>query len=547
MTSPYFKLLKKVFVRTCHSKKHRLNLFMAILFLTIGIVANVCTPIVFKKIIDNLHFDESFIPLLLLVGYGVLWTLSHSTDSLKEIFMNTVIERSTRLLNAHLFQNLYLLPEKIYLEHKIGSIINIVNRAQKSLPIILWTISLQIVPVIVESICVSYILLKNYAFHNVIILVLTIFFFVIYTFLGTKIALKAREKTIECEKNVDSKIIDWIKNLELVRVFGKSKHAFRDYNKHLMLKEVTEIKYLTIFSGLQLGQTIMLGMGLSLMTLYLGLEVKEGNLSIGDFVLFNTYFIQFIGPVGVLGYAFKDLKKAFLEIRDVITILNQVPRPSKSLKNLEGDNFQIEFKNVSFSYDKKVVFKKLSFIIKPREIAVIIGKTGSGKSTLFKLLTRSFKPDEGNIYINGIDINSLSLYSLRSVLGIMPQDNGLIDATIEDNIVFFHEKSSFVDLEEAAKRSHIWDTIQKLPHRFRSFVGENGARLSGGEKQRICLARLFLRQPGICLFDEPTSALDETTEKHIYDNIRRFLSKSTRIIITHRSSFAHKADKVIYL
>lgn len=461
--------------------------------------------------------------------------------------MNKVIARSARLLNFYIFQQIYLLPHKFYIDQKIGSITSIINRAQKSLPTILWSVTLNIFPIFIEFLCIFYILLKSYEIYHALILIITILSFMVYTFFGTKTALREKEKAIEAEKKVDSKVIDWLKNLEIVRLFGKSHYAFKDYNDSLIGREKTEVNFLNVCCGLHLGQTILLGIGLSLMTYYLGQAVQEKEITLGDFVLFNAYFIQFIGPISILGYTFKDLKKSLLEIRDVILILDKVPPPQKNPYVLKGKEFSIEFKNVSFSYGGKKILNKLSFVINPGDLAIIIGPTGSGKSTILKLLTGFYEPDEGTIYINGINIKKICLDSLRKVIGVMPQDNNILDTTIKNNISFFDDEVSLSDLRKASKKAKIWMSIQKLPFQLDTLVGEGGSLLSGGEKQRICLARIFAKHPEICLFDEPTSFLDEKNAHIIYENIQKYLKKSTRIVITHKLSFIERADKVVTL
>ena len=541
------QLLKTIFLKTCRKKKNKLRVIFSFLFLSISVFTNILLPISFKKIVDNLNLENSGCISFFLMGYGLLWIISHSCEPLRELFMHRIIERSTRLLNFHIFQQLSFLSQKFYIEQKIGSITNIINRAQKSLPTILWTIMFHVIPVFIEFICVFYILIKSYKSYHVMILFLTIISFITYTLLGTKIILRRREKAIESEKKVDSKIIDWIKNLELVNHFGKSQYVFKNYNDCLKDREKTEISFLNISSIIQLGQTLILGVGLFLMTYFLGQAVINKEITLGDFVLFNAYFIQFIGPISILGYAFKDLQKSLLEIKDVINIIDQVPNNSENESFIKEKKIKIEFKNVSFYYNDKKVFEKLSFVINPGELALIVGATGTGKSTLIKLITRSYKPSEGVIYINDININNICLESLREIMGVMPQDNALIDTTIGNNICFFDSSSSFSKMKKASQRAKIWTYIEKLPNKFNTLVGENGSLFSGGEKQRICLARVFYRYPKLSLFDEPTSAVDEKTANMMYKNIQKHLKKSTKIIITHNINFAHNADKIITL
>jgi ABC-type transport system involved in Fe-S cluster assembly fused permease/ATPase subunit len=540
-------LLKTVFAETCKSRRHLLSLIFSVVFLILGVGASVMTPLVLKNIIDSFSLDQkpSFI-FILLTGYGLLWTLAQVSTHLREALLTRVAERSSRILACHVFQHLYSLPQHDLNKQKTGELTNTIRRAQKNLPMILWSTMLQISPIIIEICVVMLILIKNYSLDLIMVMTISLGIFIFYTVYKTGDSLNLRIHAIEAEKDADNKTMDWLVNLELVRNFGKSKHALEEYNSCLQNREDQEVQFLNSFIGIRIGQTLILGISLTLMTYILGNQVIEKQLSLGDFALFNAYFLRFIGPISVIGYTFKNTKKALLEMKGILEIFTIKPEQDGHI-DLHGDDFEIEFRNVFFKYKSKYILKNLSFVVCPRETAVITGPSGSGKSTVFKLLLRIYEPTSGNIFINGIDIRKISLSSLRKLWAIVPQDNALLDQTVADNIAFFDDKVSDQDVENAAKNASIQNSIQNFPAQYKTIVGERGTKLSGGEKQRISLARLFAKSPKICLFDEPTSALDLETEKTVCNNIKLYLSKATKIIISHRLYTINEADKVIRL
>lgn len=541
------RLLKNVLFETCKSRRHLLNLILSVLFLILGIGGNVMTPLILRNIIDDFNLDQKpFVISLFLIGYGLIWTLSQVSVHLRELLLAKVAERSSRILVYQIFQHLFSLPQNYLNERKIGESTNIIRRSQTNLPLILWSTLFHIVPVLIEIIVIMLILLKYYSFIHMLLMSISLSGFLFYTLYKTHTFLRLREFVVEAEKEFDNKTIDWLLNLELVRNFGKTKYALEEYSSCLQKRENEEVLFLNSFIGTRIGQSLILGSSLTLMVYLLGNQVIEQNLSLGGFMLFNAYFLQLIGPISVIGYTFKNTKKSILEMKGVLELFSIKPEADGDI-NLQGDNFEIEFRNVSFKYKTQYILKNLSFVVYPRETAVICGPSGAGKSTVLKLLLRIYEPISGEILINGIDIRKISLESLRRLWAIVPQENTFLDQTIYDNIAFFDEKVSTEDIENAARNASILESIQNFPTKFKTIVGERGSKLSGGEKQRIALARLFAKDPRICLFDEPTSALDVETEKVVYNHIKRHLPKATKIIISHRLWTIDEADKVIRL
>ena len=298
-----------------------------------------------------------------------------------------------------------------------------------------------------------------------------------------------------------------------------------------------------------MGQSLILGLGLSSLSYFIGHGVLKGSLTVGDFILFNGYILQFIIPIGILGQITQDTKRAIIDMKGIIDLLTTTSEIKEVLHPvvLSDDHFQVHFENVSFKYKDRFILKNLSFKIKASETALIVGHTGIGKSTIAKLLLRLYDPTEGNVFINDINIKQLSFESLYETVGWVPQESYLLNDTIKNNVHFVCPEASITDLEEALDRAHLSTFIKNLPQGLDTIVGDRGLKLSGGEKQRLSIARLFLKKPKICIFDESTSSLDKDTDLIIQNNIERFLPHMTKIIITHRPYLDHKVDQIINL
>ena len=373
--------------------------------------------------------------------------------------------------------------------------------------------------------------------------------FFIYTTLTIRWISGDRERANDVDKSTDGIVTDWLSNYEAIRVFGKHQLAVQTCERELKNREVAEIKFMTKYSLINLGQSLILGLGISLLTYLTGQGVLKGILTTGDFILFNGYILQFIIPVGVLGKVTQDIKKALIDMKGVIDILlttseiREIPNPLI----LSEARFEVRFEKVFFKYKDRNILENVSFKIEEGETAVIVGPTGIGKSTIAKLLLRLFDPTEGSVFIDQINIKQLSFASLYETVGWVPQECYLLNDTIENNIRLVHPEATQFEIEDALRLAHLLDLIKILPHGLNTTVGDRGLKLSGGEKQRLSLARLFLKKPKICIFDESTSSLDKDTDLIIQNNIEKFLPNITKIIITHRPYLTHKVDQIISL
>lgn len=545
----YLICIKAILATTFEDKKILFYLFYSAVFLIIGIMANIFIPLVLKKMVDVFSAPSGLSTTLILVSYGAVWILSQASLHLRSLFTYPVEQRITRILGLKILSHLYTLPQRYFLNQKPGALTNVIRRAQQDVPSLSLGLFFHVLPTIIEFVCVIGFISALYPIIYSLVLSCTLVGFFIYTFFSMKTTLEIRERANEVDKNVDGIITDWLSNYESIKIFGKRDLAIHTCETELKKREESEVAFMTSFSIARLGQSLILGFGLTSLTYLVGQGVLHSELTVGDFVLFNGYILQFIMPISILGQVTQDIKKAFVDMRGIIEILlttsdiKEVPNP----KFLQNHPPQIEFKDVSFSYNDRKIIDDLSFTIEPGETVLIIGPTGMGKSTIAKLLLRLYDPIKGQILINQTDLKHIAFQSLSEAIGWIPQESYLLNDTLRNNLRFVQPEASECELKTALDQACLWEFIKKLPQGLQTPVGNRGLKLSGGEKQRLALARLFLKRPTVGIFDEATSFLDRNTELMIQDNISNFLPDMTKIIITHRPFMMEKADRIISL
>ena len=543
----YRKCIKEALSDTFKDKKIRLIFLFSLLVLIIGILSNLSIPLLLKKIVESFALQNGISVTLILLSYGLIWIISQASVYVRTLLTYRIEQRITFILGIKVLSHLYSLSHSYFLSQKAGALTNIIRKAQQSVPQIIMALFFHALPTILEFLFVVVMISCLYPFIYSLLMVGTLVIFFIYTSISMKGTLKDRERANEVDKSVDGIVADWLSNYEAIKVFGKRNLAITTCEMKLKKREDSEVNFMTKYSLSHVGQSLILGIGLSSLTYCVGQGVLIGSLTVGDFVLFNGYMLQFIIPVSILGHISQDIKKNLVDMKGIIDLLltpSEIVEASCPLI-LSGESFQIDFKNVSFKYKDRFILKNISFTIKPWETILIVGQTGIGKSTIAKLLLRLYDPTEGHIFINQINLRDLSFDSLYEVIGWVPQESYLLNDSIENNLRFAHPNATSVEIKEALDRAHLSGFIQTLPKGVNTIVGDRGLKLSGGEKQRLSLARLFLKKPKICIFDESTSSLDKETDLIIQNNIAKFLPKMTKIIITHRPFMTHEADQII--
>jgi len=545
----YVECLKDILVQSFQDKAICVQFLYGLMVLGLGVLATIALPFLLKKIVDTFSSHASSGFTLVLIGYGLLWTLNQASFHLRALFTYKIEQRITFVLGLKVLSHLFHLSHGYFLDQKPGAITNVIRRAQRDVPAIVLGLFFHVIPTFLEFLGALILISSFYSLKYSISLSCILGAFFVYTALSMKSALKERQIANEVDKAAEGIVVDWLSNHEAVRTFGRWDYALSFCREELQKREQAEVKFISNLSLSRLGQTLILGIGLSLQTFLIGQDVSRGILSVGDFVLFNGYILQFIIPVSILGHVTQDVKKALLDMKGIIEILlteSQIKEAPSPL-SLQGESFLIEFKDVSFKYQTYPIFEDVSLKIKPQETALIIGPTGTGKSTFAKLLMRIYDPNHGEILINNTNLKEVSFRSLSNIIGWVPQESYLLNDTIQSNLLFSLPEATTKEIEEALEKASLLEFVRKLPEGLNTFVGDRGLKLSGGEKQRLALARLFLKQPKICIFDEPTSFLDRNTELTIQRNIETYLPHMTKIIITHRPFMFEKADQIITL
>ncbi|MBM3633568.1 MAG: ABC transporter ATP-binding protein [Alphaproteobacteria bacterium] len=546
----YWICIKSVFFATFQDKKIFASFCMAVVFLLIGIISNILVPFILKNTVEffAVHHDSSMTTLIL-ISYGLIWIISQASLSLRSICTYRIEQRIIYTLGIKILSHLHSLSQNYFLNQKAGALTNLIRRAQQDVPEVTLGIFFHVLPTIIEFlfviILVSIIYPPIYGFF----LASTLIVFFGYTFISMKSILTSRHIANEIDKKADGIVTDWLLNYEAIKVFNKQEYAIKTYQQQLKEREKAEVNFMTNLSLVRLIQSVILGIGLSFLTYYVGKGVLEGKLTVGDFVLFNGYILQFIIPISILGQLAQDMKKALLDMKGILDILLTEPeiKQNKFPITFNETNFELEFKRVFFKYQDRPILNNISFKISSGETLLIIGETGTGKSTIAKLLLRLYEPTSGQILINQIDTKLLSFESLYETIGWVPQETYLLNDTLYNNLLFVKQDACLDEIEFVLEKANLLSFVKNLPNKLYTNLGDRGAKLSGGEKQRLALARLFLKKPKICIFDEPTSFLDSKTESIIQANIEKYLPNMTKIIITHKPFMVSSANQIISL
>ncbi|MBW8308813.1 MAG: ATP-binding cassette domain-containing protein [Candidatus Paracaedibacteraceae bacterium] len=520
----------------------------------VSIVLDLSIPIVLKEIVSKLASPDKSMTYqltLLLVAYGVIWILSQTIQNVRQIIMIRPLEGSIRLFCSKLFDHLHSLPMKFHLDRKTGALTNALERAQQGFPEIFWGLFLFVIPTIIELFLAGMILCYFYGIIYGFILLFIATVSVIFTLYATEWVSYLQILSNEQRSKTNANIVDSLLNFASVKYFNNKDHEVFKCNLHLKKREKLLVQYISSMEFVRIGQNLIIGLGLIIFTYTAGKQTLLNIYNVSDFVLINGYVLQFAAPLSHMGAIARSIRRGLNELTGIMEIYNAKPKNSRhtekdyqSLEKLES----IKFENVSFGYDpSRLVLKDLSFHLPAGKTIGIVGATGSGKSTISNLLFNFYDINSGNILINNKDIQTLSTESLYKLLGIVPQDITLFNTSIYENILYARPNASKEEVEEVIELAQLESVLKKLPHHYDTVVGERGLKLSGGEKQRIAIARVLLKRPSLYIFDEATSSLDLSTEDTIMKNIAPILKNSTSIIIAHRLSTVVNVDEILVL
>ncbi|MDP3371338.1 MAG: ABC transporter ATP-binding protein/permease [Candidatus Paracaedibacteraceae bacterium] len=513
--------------------------------------ALVILPMLFKTIIDALVDHKSFdMVLFWIVIYGVTRILSSFFSEVRDISFASVTQRTLRQVGLDVFDHLHRLSLRFHIARHTGGVSRIIERGTKAIETLIQFLAMNILPTAFEILLVSTVLCLVYGVRYTVIISVTMASYIIYTLKLTEWRINYVREMNAADNNAQSKAIDSLLNYETVKYFGNERHERERFDVGLKNYENAALESKWSLSYLNFGQGIILALGLALVMGFAAYDVKHGSMTTGDLVAINTFLFQLTIPLFNLGFAYREIKLALVNIEEMFTLLEEPHeiRDEADAVSIFDINSNVTFDHVDFHYDsERSILKDMNFTIPAGHTVAVVGSSGAGKSTLARLLFRFYDVIGGAVKIDGIDIRNMTQKSLRSMIGIVPQDTVLFNDTIHYNIAYGNPNASEEDVIDAAKKAEIYDFIQSLPQKFETRVGERGLKLSGGEKQRVAIARTLLKKPIFFIFDEATSALDTKTEKLIQENLERISKNKTTLIIAHRLSTVIHADAILVL
>ena len=540
-------------------KDIQFRVVLAMLALVLGEILGLLAPYFYGVSVDALapgaDEDQTIFMLTagalgMVVAYGVMRILSVGFSQLRDVIFAQVGQRALRQLALETFRHMHRLSLRYHITRKTGGLSRVMERGVKGVEFLLRFMLFSIGPLILKLLIVAGIFYLEFGFIYMAIVLITIVLYIWFTFSVTEWRVKVRKEMNDKDTDANQKAIDSLLNFETVKYFGAEEREALRYDESMRGYEAAALKTSYSLAFLNFGQTLLITGGLITVMILAAMAVQRGELSVGDFVMANAYMIQITMPLGFLGTVYREIRQALVDMGEMFDLLGQ-PQEVIDVANAEDLNIkggQIEFDNVTFGYDsERIILSKLSLKIKKGETVAIVGPSGSGKSTIGRLIFRFYDVNNGSIRIDGQDIRDVTQVSVHNSIGIVPQDTVLFNDTIGYNIAYGSKNASNDDIVEAAKSAKIHDFIISLTDGYNTTVGERGLKLSGGEKQRVGIARTLLKNPPILVLDEATSALDTETERNIQESLRGLGSGRSVITIAHRLSTVVDADQIFVL
>jgi ATP-binding cassette subfamily B protein len=519
-------------------------------------MANVGVPLVLKKLIDQLAIDPAHpqallvLPLGALVAYGLLRLSTTVFTELREFLFARVTQRAVRTIALKVFRHLHALSLRFHLNRQTGGMTRDIERGTRGVNSLISYSLFNVLPTLVEITLVLGYLVINYDKWFSIITAAALATYITFTVVVTEWRTHFRRTMNDLDSKANTKAIDSLINYETVKYFGNEDYEAKRYDQGLQSYENAAVRSQTSLSVLNTGQSLIIATAVTLILWRATEGVIAGTMSLGDLVLVNSFMIQLYIPLNFLGVIYREIKQALADMERLFGLLdqNREVADTPGAQPLVTKGARVEFSHVEFSYEaKRQILFDVDFAIPAGTTTAVVGHSGSGKSTLSRLLFRFYDVNRGSISIDGQDIRAITQASLRSAIGIVPQDTVLFNDTIEYNIAYGRPGASKEDIVAAARAASIHDFIESLPDGYATMVGERGLKLSGGEKQRVAIARTLLKNPAILIFDEATSALDSKSEQAIQGQLKEIARNRTTLVIAHRLSTIADAQQIIVL
>ncbi|KQZ97942.1 ABC transporter ATP-binding protein/permease [Achromobacter sp. Root565] len=531
----------------------KVRVVAALLCLFAAKAATVYVPLLYKQAVDELGKGAPgtvTVPLGLILAYGTARVLSLLFSELRDAIFARVGQHAIRSVGMQIFRHLHGLALRFHLARQTGGLNRAIERGTKGIQTLLSFLLFNILPTFFEISLVCIVLWKMFDGWLALATGATVVLYMAYTLAVTEWRAKFRRQMNETDSEANTKAIESLLNYETVKYFGNEEHEARRYDASLTRYERAAVRSQVSLSILNVGQALIISSGLTLVMWMAANGIAEGRYTLGDFVLVNTYLLQLYTPLSFFGFIYREIKQALIDMERMFELLGQdrevADRPGATPLQVSGG--AVEFRDVHFGYDpRRAILKGVSFSIPAGKTVAVVGTSGAGKSTISRLLFRFYDTDSGAILIDGQDVRDVTQASVRAAIGVVPQDTVLFNDTIRYNIGYGRPGATDAEIEAAARLAHIHDLILTMPDGYGTMVGERGLKLSGGEKQRVAIARTILKNPAIFLFDEATSALDTHTEREIQANLREVSQGRSTLIIAHRLSTVADADEIIVL
>jgi ATP-binding cassette subfamily B protein len=541
----------------------RMRVVFALLALVVAKAITLAVPIAYKSIVDLLTGEASAGeiaglsalglaagPAMLIIAYGVARVLMVLFAQFRDVWFTVVAQHAVRELANRTFRHLHELSLRFHLERRTGGLSRVIERGVNGVDTIVRMAVLNSIPTAVELAMISGLVAWYFGWIYVVVVLLTVGLYVWFTFWASERRISIRRDMNESDTEAHSKAVDSLLNYETVKYFGNEEHEARRFDASMARYERAAIRTYTSLGVLNTGQAVIFTLGTVACMLLAARDVTRGTLTVGDFVMINAILMQLYLPLNFMGMVYREIKQGLIDVETMFALLNEPPEivDKKGAKPLSVSKGEIKFENVSFAYEPdRPILKNVSFEVPAGKMVAIVGPSGAGKSTISRILFRFYELSGGRVLIDGQNIRDVTQASLRAAIGMVPQDTVLFNDTIEYNIRYGKPDATVAEVREAARLAQIDAFVMTLPQGYHALVGERGLKLSGGEKQRVAIARTILKAPPILMLDEATSALDSHTEHEIQDALERVARERTSLVIAHRLSTVVHADNIIVL
>jgi ATP-binding cassette subfamily B protein len=531
----------------------RVRVVLAVVLLIAGKLVTITVPLLYKHAVDALTVPRPSaiaVPVLVIIAYGAARVMAQGFNQLRDAVFAKVGQRAVRRVALATFRHIHSLSLRFHLERRTGGLARAVERGTAGIEFLLSFMLFNVVPTLFEIVVVCAILWRLYDWVFAVVTLTTIVVYITFTFLLTDWRIRFRREMNARNTEANSKGVDSLLNYETVKYFANEEHEAQRYDSALQAYERAAVKSQTTLAFLNIGQGTIIALGLIGMMVLAAEGVARGRMTIGDFVLVNAYLLQLYQPLNFLGMVYRNIKQSLTDLEQMMALLQLRPeiedRPAAPALGIRQG--AVRFRHVDFRYDpRRPILDDVDFAVMPGATVAIVGPSGAGKSTIARLLFRFYDVDDGAIEIDGQDLREITQDSLRRAIGVVPQDTVLFNDTILYNIAYGRPGASRTEIEAAARAARIHDFVAGLPDGYDTVVGERGLKLSGGEKQRVAIARVVLKAPDILVFDEATSALDTKTEREIQQSLAEVATGRTTLVIAHRLSTVVDADEILVL